>query len=246
MPARDRTPLPRASPSSTVSAWSSRVCPSSRTASRCSARTASAAYRAIAGGGLGSTVTAGRRRRSGRRQGRSRARAVGPRPLRRPASEPSCSPWSTTAAPTSQPALTALEDGCSGQSRRVGAAGAGDDDDRSRLEVGARVAHGAAYGRNRWVESTTHIGSRQPWTRATQAAGSPISSLRGRFAGSAHTALKPSMPTLSSDAADEHRAVAVLAQLRVEAEQPPDHLVERAGTCAARGELRPDVRRRTG
>src|SRR5207342_2754174 len=48
---------------------------------------------------------------------------------------------------TDEPARsTALEHGCGGQSRRVGPAGAGDDHDRSRLEVGARIAHGVAYG----------------------------------------------------------------------------------------------------
>ena len=63
----------------------------------------------------------------------------------------------------------------------------------------------------------------------------------GRLAGSAHTALKPGEPDLGVDLADELGAVAVLAHLGVEPQQPAEQAVERTGALAALGELAPDL-----
>ena len=104
MPDSERVPLPRPSPSSTVSAWSSRVWPSRTVASSRSAEARSmAAYRALPGGGLRPAVGAdldpdhvdplaadrpARLRRAGGRRVRAVLQAVVDHDRARPASPP--------------------------------------------------------------------------------------------------------------------------------------------------------------
>ena len=200
IPASDRAPDPRASPSSTVSAWSSSVCPSSTTwAPKCSAIWASAAYLASRAAASmpcppGSTVT--------------EIVAVSSAPscaicaTTRVAwsAEPSWSPWSTVTPMTRSASTRASKTVGGEQGQRVGAAGAGDE---HGLTGGGHGRQGASYGEpdrgDRGIERHQPIRA-QPWTRAIHSAGSRISCLVGRLAGSAQTALKPSMPTLSTAA----------------------------------------------
>ena len=104
-PGSERPPEPRARPSSTVSAWSSRVCPSSTTERpKCSASCASTSYRASRAAasmpaGPGSTVTRTDAVSSAPSAGHLGHHPGGVLP------EPSWSPWSTTAPTTRTPAL---------------------------------------------------------------------------------------------------------------------------------------------
>ena len=108
-----------------------------------------------------------------------------------------------------------LVDSRSREGQRVGAAAARDEHEIARLDVGQRLADGPSDVGHRRGRSAHASGC----TRATQRAGSPISAGVGRFAGSSHTRLKPVMPDGVDDAADEHRTIAVLAELGVHAEE---------------------------
>ena len=197
MPASDRPPEPRARPSSTVSAWSSRVWPSSTSAApSCSRSCSSTSYRACRAAASGPCPSPRRRpgRSPSRRRpappagrppappGRPSPAAVRGRRSRRPPAGRACDP--RRRRPTQAPA-----------SRRRPSR-------RPRLRRPARgrsvsaPADAASDGGDGGVR-----GSRSQFsTRRIQPSGSPSSAFDGRFAGSAQTALNSSMPTLSTTA----------------------------------------------
>ena len=145
---------------------------------------------------------------------------------RRARPSPSCSPWSTVDADHPPGRLAAPR-------RRWRRAARASRRRRSRRPTTVspglerRRARGARRAAPPRRPGASAIARLSRGRGATQAAGSPISALEGRFAGSAQTALKPSMPTLSTTRAHERGAVAVLRHLGVEAEQPAQQPVER-------------------
>ena len=167
MPASERPPVPRVSPSSTVSAWSSRVWPSSTVAapkrSASSSRTAYRASRAAASRPLAVGLDVDPDRRRSRRR---RARPSAPTTRSACSAEPSCRPWSTVTPTTRQGRLARLEDGGGQQRERVGAAGAGDQDGR-----GAGVA-GVGRAPRRTASRTAATAGSGP-VAAQQDAGHP-------------------------------------------------------------------------
>ena len=119
MPASERAPEPRASPSSTVSAWSSRVCAEQDGGGADAGPPPRRARRTgRPGRGLGPTAAADR---DGRHLDR-----VEPEPSRAQraaaaatSAEPACRPWSTTTAPARTAGARRLERDRGGQRERV-------------------------------------------------------------------------------------------------------------------------------
>ena len=215
IPASDRPPLPRARPSSTVSAWSSRVWPSSTTLR-------AEALRELLEDGVAGLP----RRRLGPWPSvltATRAVAVSSAPrmaiwaTTRTASsaESSRSPWSTVTPTTDQ-----------GRSRASNTAAA------SRASESAPPEHATSTGwppgsaapasARRTASRVAATAGSGPWSPrgpcVTQAAGSAISALVGRWAGSLPDGVELGHADLVDDAADEAGAVAVLRHLGVQAE----------------------------
>ena len=126
MPASDRVPDPRARPSSTVSAWSSRVWPTSTVAAP--SRAADPVKRAVtssAGSRLGPAVMR-------RHVDRDTSTGSSPSPVSSTATstareaEPGCSPWSTVTPPTRRPSRGASKAAAAARANGVSAATAGD------------------------------------------------------------------------------------------------------------------------
>ena len=158
MPASERGPEPRPRPSSTVSAWSSRVWASSTASTGRDRSTAYLASRAAASGPPSvptSTVTTSASRPSARACSAARSAT---------SAESGWSPWSTTTAPAVQPAFGRDERQAGRERQRVGTTAQRDLDARSGIEVVEReaqtsptfgddriqrAAHGSTRGRGR-------------------------------------------------------------------------------------------------
>ena len=173
------------------------------------------------------------RRPSTRTTDRRRARARGtPRAASSATcAEPACSPWSTTtrlraprrrrcaAATNAAPAASASESGPPEQATRTSASGG-----RSATRGGDRRPH-----RGHLAGGTAH-----PCTRRTHARGSAISCGSGRCSGRRPHRVEPVEPDVLAHRPDERRAVAVLRQLGVQAEQPAQHAVDARGPSPPR------------
>ena len=232
MPAIERGPEPRPSPSSTVSAWSSRVCPSSTSASE-GARRWRPGRRSGRCGPRPRARRRCRRRPGGPRPGRGRARPErgDPRGLRGRA-------VLQAVVDGDQPGRDAgagrLERGRRGQGQRVGAAGAGD-----QHAAGRRPASPAQRATARADRGDDGRGARparsdpaQAWTRAIQRRGSAISALVGSVCGDVQMALKSSTPMRSTTVrtnADPSTYWRVLASMP---EQAAQQAVQRVAALA--------------
>ena len=235
MPASDRPPEPRTRPSSTVSAWSSRVWPSSTAAaSKRAATSPSTAYLACRAAASGPR----RRRLDGDPGtdglvGAERGHLGDDR--RRPVGRALLEAVVDGRADHLPGVLAGLEDGRGEQGEGVGAAGAGHQ-------------HGGAR--------PTSASSRRTARRTAATAGWRVMAARGR--GRPRRPGRRSRPwwggsrggpdgvelvhaDLVDDVADEDRAVAVLRHLGLEAEQPAEQPVEGAGALAALVELAADL-----
>ena len=167
MPASDRPPQPRVSPSSTVSAWSSRVCPSSTTpAPKRSATSLEHGVPRLAGGRLGPVpVAVDRDPDRGGLVGAERGHLRRPRAVATSA-EPSCRPWSTVTPTTGHGRLARLEDGGGQQGQRVGAARAGDQDRcGAGVADGERPPYGHPGGGDGGVGPGHHVDAASPTRR---------------------------------------------------------------------------------
>ena len=214
--------------------------------------------RVLAGGGRAQRGVAARRGRPPRahppsptltrprRTGANAARDAGGSSAAEPRSaatsaDPGWRPWSMTTAPTCQPALAPSK---AAAAARAIESGPPEQATRTRWS-GARSARASRTPRRTAAtagSSGAFIDARgQPCTRVTQRAGSAISSRVGRFAGLRPHGVEPCHADLVEGAPHEDGTVAVLPELRIEAEQLADHLVEWAGTGATRVELGPDV-----
>ncbi len=196
IPDSERAPEPRASPSRTVSAWSSRVCPSSTgLAEKCSASWPRAAYLACR---APASTPAERASTVTRIEAVSSTPidAIWPTTLVVCSVEPSCRPWSTVTPMTRAPTL------CPSNTVAASSASESAPPEQATITVAPSATHGRTASRTAATAGSSDISrsAAQPWTRAIHSAGSRISCLVGRLAGSAQTALKPSMPTLSTAA----------------------------------------------
>ncbi len=229
MPARDRPPEPRARPSSTVSAWSSRVWPSRTTAAEGrSATSSSTAYRASRAAASGPSPAASTRTVAVIVSSAPSA-AICSTTRAAWSADPAWSPWSTVTPTTRWSRLWPSKTAARQQGERVGAAAAGHHDRRPGGQLVEHGAYAAAYGRDRGVQA-----HRTPQrTRVIQASGSPISDLDGRFCGLGPDGVEVVHADLVDDVAHEGGAVAVLRHLGVEAEQPAQDAVEGADALAA-------------
>src|SRR4051812_34366537 len=237
MPARARAPEPRVRPSRTVSAWSSRVCPSSTTwePNRCatSSSTAYLASRAAASGPWPREDTS------------TRTDTVSSTP--RPAicsrtrlacsADPACSPWSTVTPTT-----------CHGRDRASKVAAA------TSASESAPPEQATSTGWSPTSTSPRRTASRTAATAGSSAiadlsavhAAHPGGGVADLGLGRQVRGLRPDgvevvHPDLVDDRVHEGGPVAVLRHLGVQAQQPAQHAVEVAGALAALVELRTDV-----
>src|SRR5665647_76730 len=240
IPDRDRAPEPRARPSRTCSAWSSRVWPSmTATAPTRSATSSKARYRASLARAPGPepddatwTVTTSTGSRPRFRHWSA------PRPAT--AEEPSCRPWSTITAPADRPHR--------GASKATAAAS-------------ARESAPPLQATSTSPPGTIWVSSRRTATRvAAMARCGPVMYRRR----SSVDALDPACGVLDllgqgqrlrrgphrvetvgadpvSDRPDERGPVAVLTHLGLEAEQPPQDLVHATHVLAPLLEPGPDL-----
>ena len=252
MPASDRVPEPRASPSSTVSAWSSSVCPSSTVACAGVRLGVQRLIARLPGGGLRAAGARVDRDRSDDDVGVAHAPSAGFGPASATSAEPGCRPWSTTIAAYGQLAADGPVPGREGQRQRVGAARAGDEQRRDRVRSGRLGRPGRRPGLPvpaRAVPSTvaglSDGGRARHAPGPATAPGSAISARVGSVSGEVQTWLRPVHADRVDHRAAEGGAVAVLPHLGVQAEQLADDLVE-ALALAADGELRRGSPRRWG
>ena len=203
---RPRAPDPRARPSSTVSAWSSRVCPSSTAAAP--SRSRRRAERGVAGApgrGLGPAAAGATvdRHDLDRVEAERRA-ATAAAASRRRRADPACSPWSTTTAPTRTPASARLGGRGRGQRQRVGAPAAA-----RRAPAAPPGARSASAAPDRATAAADERGGRsgRAVTRATRATqrGRVVRSRprRGRVSGDGPDPVEPVHADLVDDGAHE-------------------------------------------
>ena len=99
------------------------------------------------------------------------------------------------------PALVAaLEDRGRGERERVGAAAAGDDEPRARVEVGEPAAYGVTHRRDGGMQAHDRPSVSPAGPGRSRRRGRRSRCGQGRFSGAAHTALNSDMPTLSTTA----------------------------------------------
>ena len=254
MPASARAPEPRARPSSTCSAWSSRVWPSSTAPAPSRRRGGLEGGEPGGPGGLLGPARPAAAGRAGRDDpddpdpvgaqvergpgdaggdvarcgGASRGRRT-PRETRS-RSGPATATAAASRARESAPPLTPTTTGAAGVVADRGPHREPDVADRAR-----RVGAAGPLPRRR---------AAQAWTRATHAAGSRSSAALGRVSGPVHTALNPPVPTWSVTARTKRAPSAVLGDLGVQAEQAAHGPVDRAGAAAPGPEPGPDLRDR--
>ena len=207
------------------------------------------------------------------RPGRGRGRAASSAVAAAPSAEPGCSPWSTITAPPSGAGRGASKASRGGQRQGVGpplhatstraparsparsgaprpgppAPGPG----QARRRAAVTTPPRRALRSRRWPSSSSparghFVELRRRAPGSHHAPGSVISAREGRSAGELQTRLKPSMPTRSTTARDERRAVGVLRHLRVEPEQPADQRRRRPRVPWRRARTAAGSRRRSG
>src|SRR4051812_19103514 len=235
MPATDRGPEPRPRPSSTVSAWSSSVCPSATRAPTRTAASASASKRAAraAPSGPPAPATSTRSTRTG---WSPRPRSSCAVPAARSA-EPGCRPWATVTPPTATAADRASK----------ASAAASATESAPPLQA---ASTGCSLRRRplRTAERSTATARGGPTTAASggdgRAAVHPLDPARrvGELLDP-RQGLRPrphAVEALHADevdhAADEVPTVGVLLHLLLQAEKPAQHAIERAAALATLGE----------
>src|SRR4051794_22502718 len=228
MPATERGPDPRPRPSSTVSAWSSRVWPSATRASPAAAASACKRTVRAAASGPPSVPTSTVRTVTGARPSLRSSSAV----ASARSAEPACRPWSTVTAPAGTPAR--------GASKATAAARARESApplQATSTGCAERVRPGRTAPRNC---ATAGLG---PLTGSGGDGGpaeDPVDPLlrRGELVDQRQVgrALPDTVEALHADeiddAADEGPPVGVLLHLLLQAQQPAQHAVERAPALA--------------
>src|SRR4051794_10877718 len=232
MPATERGPDPRPRPSSTVSAWSSRVWPSATRASPAAAASACKRTVRAAASGPPSVPTSTVRTVTGARPSLRSSSAV----ASARSAEPTCRPWSTVTAPAGTPAR--------GASNAIAAASARESApplQATRTGCAERVRPGRTAPRSC---ATAGLGPTIGSGGDRRSAEDPVDPLLRCSElvdpGQVRRPLPHSVEALHAhqidDAADERPAVGVLLHLLLEAEQTAQHANERAPALAPLGE----------